>query len=133
MSDFQNRRRGPPWTSLRLVPTTPPPFPFPDQPPLEFHSAEWPGIAALILGIMAVAIPFLYWSDGIFGIVGLILGFIGRAAPGEATNGTMALVIITSAVVVVLSIVELVFLIMGSEWRWSSVSGSSGGRHLAGD
>jgi hypothetical protein len=69
--------------------------------------------------VVAGFIPFLYWFTGIFGIVGLILGFIGRgrAKRGEATNGTMALWgIITSAVVVVLSIVELVFLIMGSEW-----------------
>ena len=64
--------------------------------------------------------PFLYWFAGILGIIGLILGFIGRsrAKRGEATNGTMALWgIITSAVVVILSIVEIVVIIMGSEWN----------------
>ena len=62
-------------------------------------------------------IPFLYWFTGILGIIGLILGFIGRGRVkrGEATNGKVALWgIITSAVVVVLLIGDLVILI--TDW-----------------
>jgi hypothetical protein len=68
----------------------------------------------LILGIIGVVIgiiPFFFWLAGILGVVGLILGFVGRgrAKRGEATNGTMALWgIITSAVAVVVSIAILI-------------------------
>ena len=85
------------------------------------------GLAALILGVIGVVaglIPFLYWFTGILGIIGLILGFIGRgrAKQGEATNGTVALWgIITSAVVVVILIVNLVILITG--WSFELTAG----------
>ena len=59
-------------------------------------------------------LPGLLLVAGILGIIGLILGFIGRgrAKRGEATNGTMALWgIITSAVAVVISIIGAVILV----------------------
>ncbi|MGH2393844.1 MAG: hypothetical protein ACRDGH_10185, partial [Candidatus Limnocylindria bacterium] len=74
--------------------------------------------------MVAGTIPFLYWFTGILGIIGLILGFIGRgrAKRGEATNGTVALWgIITSAVVVVILIVNLVILITG--WSFELTAG----------
>ena len=128
MSDFP---QPPPWPSPDQHPPDsqqpPPPSPFPDQPPLEFPQPprNGDGTAALVLGLIglvAVTIPFLSWSAGIFGIIGLILGFVGRgrAKRGEATNGTKALWgIITSAVAVVLWLVVLVALITGWSWEFS--------------
>jgi Domain of unknown function (DUF4352) len=72
------------------------------------------GITALILGIIGTIsgiIPLFFWLAGILGVIGLILGFVGRgrAKRGEATNGAMALWgIITSAIALILSIVGLV-------------------------
>jgi hypothetical protein len=93
--------------------------PLPDQPRPAVQQAprNGLGITALILGIIGVVtgiIPFFFWVAGILGVIGLILGFVGRgrAKRGEATNGTMALWgIITSAVAMVLSIVGLVILV----------------------
>jgi VIT1/CCC1 family predicted Fe2+/Mn2+ transporter len=89
------------------------------QPPPAVQQAppDGPGIAALILGLIGAIsgiIPVFFWLAGILGVIGLILGFVGRgrAKRGEATNGTTALWgIITSAVAVVLSIVGLVILV----------------------
>jgi hypothetical protein len=130
MSDFP---QPPPWPFPDQPPPDspqpPPPSPFPDQPPLEFPQPprNGLGLAALILGLVGLVaglIPFLYWFTGILGIIGLILGFIGRgrAKRGEATNGTVALWgIITSAVVVVILIVNLVVLITG--WSFEFTAG----------
>jgi Septum formation len=97
----------------------PPPYPSPYQPPPGVQQAprNGLGIAALTLGIIGVVagiFPFLFWVAGILGIIGLILGFLGRgrAKRGEATNGTMALWgIITSAVAVVISVIGAVILV----------------------
>jgi hypothetical protein len=66
------------------------------------------GLAAFVLGVISLIliffIPVGFLGTGILGIIGLILGFIGRgrAKRGEATNGMVALWgIITSAAVVV--------------------------------
>ncbi len=64
--------------------------------------------------MLAGIIPLFFWVAGILGVIGLVLGFVGRgrAERGEATNGTMALWgIITSAVAMVLSVVGLLILV----------------------
>ncbi|MEU9359251.1 DUF4190 domain-containing protein [Streptomyces sp. NPDC048301] len=72
------------------------------------------GIAAMVLGIIAV-VGFCMWGLGIIlGILALIFGIIGRgrAKRGEATNGGMALAgIILGSVSIVIGAVFLGFLI----------------------
>lgn len=66
------------------------------------------GVAALVLGVVAIVASITVVGGVILGIIALVLGFIGRsrAKKGEATNGGVALAgIITGAVGVVLSIV----------------------------
>jgi len=61
------------------------------------------GIAALILGILAILTGF-FLVGALFGIAAIILGFVGRgrAKRGEATNGGMALAGIITGIVGVL-------------------------------
>src|SRR4051812_3120007 len=64
------------------------------EPGAPTHKRNGLGIAALVLGILAV-LSFLTVVGGIIlGLVALILGVIGfrRGRRGEATNGTMSLV-----------------------------------------
>ena len=65
------------------------------------------GIAALVLGILAL-LTFLTVVGGIlFGLIAVVLGFVarGKVKRGEATNGGMALAgIITGAIGLVLSL-----------------------------
>ncbi|MGW0790994.1 DUF4190 domain-containing protein [Streptomyces sp. NPDC002911] len=81
------------------------------------------GIAAMVLGIIAVA-GFCMWGLGvILGILALIFGIIGRgrAKRGEATNGGMALAgIILGSISIVISAVFLGFLI------WAIANDESG-------
>ncbi|MEU0135496.1 DUF4190 domain-containing protein [Streptomyces sp. NPDC006296] len=81
------------------------------------------GIAALVLGIIAV-VGFCMWGMGIIlGVLALIFGIIGRgrAKRGEATNGGMALAgIILGSVSIVISAVFLGFLI------WAVANDESG-------
>lgn len=55
-------------------------------------SSNGQGTAALVLGILAVALIFIPGVSSILAIVGVILGANGRAAArtGHATNGTAA-------------------------------------------
>ncbi|HET6752923.1 MAG TPA: septum formation family protein [Jiangellaceae bacterium] len=75
------------------------------------------GTTALILGIIGVLagiIPLFFWLAGILGVIGLVLGFVGRGRfeRSEATNGTIALWgIITSLAAMVLSGVGLLILV----------------------
>ncbi|MDQ0793693.1 DUF4190 domain-containing protein [Streptomyces sp. B1I3] len=82
------------------------------------------GIAAMVLGIIAV-VGFCMWGFGIIlGILALIFGIIGRgrAKRGEATNGGMALAgIILGSVSIVISAIFLGFLI----WAVANDDGSS--------
>jgi hypothetical protein len=53
------------------------------------------GVTALVLGILGVLfglVPLTFWIAGPLGVIGLILGLIGRgrAKRGEATNRVMA-------------------------------------------
>jgi len=69
------------------------------------------GIAALVLGILALLSTITVVGGLLFGLIALILGIIGRgrAKRGEADNGGMALAgIILGAVSMVLSIVVIV-------------------------
>ena len=102
------------WTDQEAPPTSTQP-----QPATEVLAHGAPprnglGIAALILGIIGAIsglIPLLFWIAGTLGVIGLILGFVGRARAkrGEATNGRTALWgIITSAIALILSIVGMV-------------------------
>lgn len=81
------------------------------------------GIAAMVLGIIAV-VGFCMWGFGIIlGILALIFGIIGRgrAQRGEATNGGMALAgIILGSISIVISAVFLGFLI------WTVANDESG-------
>ncbi|MFF7717356.1 DUF4190 domain-containing protein [Streptomyces sp. NPDC087659] len=72
------------------------------------------GIAALVLGIIAVVGFCMYGLGIVLGILALIFGFIGRARAqrGEANNGGMALAgIILGAIGIVVSAAFLGFLI----------------------
>ncbi|MFF9689885.1 DUF4190 domain-containing protein [Streptomyces sp. NPDC014623] len=93
------------------------------QPPWGPAPANGLGIAAMVLGIIAV-VGFCMWGFGIIlGILALIFGIIGRgrAKRGEATNGGMALAgIILGSVSIVISAVFLGFLI------WSVANEDSG-------
>ncbi|MFH9618068.1 DUF4190 domain-containing protein [Streptomyces pratensis] len=81
------------------------------------------GIAAMVLGIIAV-VGFCMWGFGIIlGILALIFGIIGRgrAKRGEATNAGMALAgIILGSVSIVISAIFLGFLI------WAVANDESG-------
>ncbi|WP_329233388.1 DUF4190 domain-containing protein [Streptomyces sp. NBC_01460] len=81
------------------------------------------GIAAMVLGIIAV-VGFCMWGFGIIlGILALIFGIIGRgrAKRGEATNAGMALAgIILGSVSIVISAIFLGFLI------WTVANDESG-------
>ncbi|MFB8029925.1 DUF4190 domain-containing protein [Streptomyces sp. NPDC056465] len=81
------------------------------------------GIAAMVLGIIAV-VGFCMWGFGIIlGILALIFGIIGRgrAKRGEATNGGMALAgIILGSISIVISAIFLGFLI------WAVANDESG-------
>uniref|UniRef100_A0AAU3GS34 DUF4190 domain-containing protein n=1 Tax=Streptomyces sp. NBC_01401 TaxID=2903854 RepID=A0AAU3GS34_9ACTN len=84
------------------------------------------GIAAMVLGIIAVA-GFCMWGFGIIlGILALIFGIVGRgrARRGEATNPGMALSgIILGSISIVISAVFLGFLI------WAVANDDSSSRY----
>jgi len=67
------------------------------------------GIAALVLGILAVLSGFLF-IGGLFGLAAIVCGVLGRgrAKRGEATNGGMALAGI------VLGVVGLLFAVLAA-------------------
>jgi hypothetical protein len=76
------------------------------------------GLAAFVLGVISLIliffIPVGFLGTGILGIIGLILGFLGRgrAKRGEATNGRTALWgIILSALAVAISVIAAVRLV----------------------
>lgn len=50
------------------------------------------GIAALVLGLLAVVLSWTIIGGGVFGILALIFGLLGRARAkrGEATNGGLS-------------------------------------------
>ncbi|MFF8915784.1 DUF4190 domain-containing protein [Streptomyces sp. NPDC015032] len=74
------------------------------------------GIAAMVLGIIAVA-GFCFWGLGVvLGVLALIFGIIGRGRAGrnEATNGGMALAgIILGSIGIVISGAFLALMIWG--------------------
>ncbi len=80
------------------------------------------GVAAMVLGIIAV-VGFCMWGIGvILGILALVFGIIGqgRAKRGEATNGGMALAgVVLGSIAILIGAVFLGFLI------WSVAEDSS--------
>ncbi|MEU3188003.1 DUF4190 domain-containing protein [Streptomyces sp. NPDC006923] len=84
------------------------------QPGWQETPSNGMGIAAMVLGIIAVAV-FCLWGLGvILGVLALIFGIIGRrrARRGQATNGGMALAgIILGAIGAVISGAFVAFLI----------------------
>ena len=76
------------------------------------------GVAAFVLGVFGLILVFFipvgFLVTGIVGVIGLILGFLGRgrARRGEATNGRTALWgIILSALAVAISVIAAVRLV----------------------
>jgi membrane-bound ClpP family serine protease len=51
------------------------------------------GIAALVLGLLAVVLSWTIIGGGVFGILALVFGLLGRARAkrGEATNGGLSI------------------------------------------
>jgi hypothetical protein len=74
------------------------------------HKRNGLGIAALVLGILAVLLFWTLVGGIVLGLVALILGVIGfrRGRRGQATNGTMSLV---GAVLGVLGLIGSVIVI----------------------
>lgn len=80
------------------------------MPPVPAGNRNGLGTAALVLGILSLVTWFLF-VGGLFGIVAVILGFLGRgrAKRGEASNGGMALAgLITGAVGILLTVLVIV-------------------------
>ena len=66
------------------------------------------GVAALVLGIVALLFCWVPFLGGLVALIGLILGFIarGKVRRGQATNGGMALIgIILSVLALIVNIV----------------------------
>jgi hypothetical protein len=72
------------------------------------------GVAALVLGILAIVFFWSVVGGVVLGVLGMVFGFLGRgrAKKGESTNGGMALAgIICGAVGLVISIAWVVLLV----------------------
>ena len=81
----------------------PPPMPYGDYPPPVVRNGL--GVAALVVGIVALVGSFSVAGGIILGVVAVILGFVGRARAkrGEATNGGVALAGIILGVIAVIA------------------------------
>ena len=80
----------------------PPPMPYGDYPPMVIRNGL--GVAALIVGIVALVGSFTVVGGVLLGIVAVVLGLVGRARArrGEATNGGVALAgIIVGAIAII--------------------------------
>ena len=95
-----------------------------DQATVQQTPRDGLGLAAFVLGVIGLILVFFipvgFLGSGIVGIIGLILGFLGRgrARRGQATNGRTALWgIILSALAVAISVIAAARLVadMGEE------------------
>ena len=95
-----------------------------DQAAVQQAPRDGLGLAAFVLGVIGLILVFFipvgFLGTGIVGIIGLILGFLGRgrARRGEATNGRTALWgIVLSALAVAISVIAAALLVadMGEE------------------
>jgi len=94
-----------------LDPYTAPPAGEVHRPPAA-HGRNGLGVAALVLGILAILASITVIGGVIFGLLALIFGFIGRgrAKRGEATNGGIALAgAITGLIGLLLSVALITF------------------------
>lgn len=76
------------------------------------HSRNGLGIAALVLGLLAVVLSWTILGALVLGVLALIFGFLGRARVkrGEATNGGMSVAgIVLGIIGLLLAIGLLVF------------------------
>lgn len=91
-----------------------PPGPYPGSyPPPPMHYGDYPppllrngvGVAALVVGIIALITTFSVAGGIVLGVVAVILGFVGRsrARRGEATNGGVALAGLILGVIAVIA------------------------------
>lgn len=81
----------------------PPPMPYGDYPPPVLRNGI--GVAALVVGVIALITTFSVAGGIILGVVAVILGFVGRsrARRGEATNGGIALTGIILGVIAIIA------------------------------
>ncbi len=81
----------------------PPPMPYGDYPPPVLRNGV--GVAALVVGIIALITTFSVAGGIALGFVAVILGFVGRARAkrGEATNGGVALAGIILGVIAIIA------------------------------
>lgn len=89
-----------------------PPPPYGDYPMPPSAPRNGLGIAALVVGIIALVGSFSIVGGILLGIVAVVLGFVGRARArrGEATNGGTALAgIIVGAVAIVAGLAFIAF------------------------
>ena len=90
------------------------------MPPASRAPANGLGIAALILAIVALLLTWSVIGGLIFGVIALILGFLGRGRyrRGEATNGGVATAgLALGAVACVLSLVFIgIWVYFGARW-----------------
>lgn len=102
----------PPGDAVPSYGTPPPPPPYGAPAPLPYGSpvarpaSNGMGVAALVLGILAVLGCWTVVGGVLLGILAVVFGFVGRgkAKRGEATNGGMALAgLICGAVGIVLA------------------------------
>lgn len=86
----------------------PPPMPYGDYPPYPAVARNGLGVAALVIGILALVGSFSVAGGVIGGLVAMVLGFAGRARArsGEASNGGVALAgIIVGALAIVAGLI----------------------------
>ncbi len=89
----------------------PPPPGYSDQPGASVEKQNGLGTASLVLGIISIVAILTVLGGILFGLIGAILGFIGRgrAKRGEADNGGIALAgILTSLFGLVASVALIV-------------------------
>jgi hypothetical protein len=89
----------------------PPPPPYAGQPPAPTAPKNGLGIAALVVAIIGL---FTIFGGILFGIVAIILGFMGwsRAKRGEATNGGVAIAGVVLGVLGVIVSIVAIFLVV---------------------
>lgn len=98
---------------------SPPPEPYYGYPPPPTQPRNGLGIAALVIGILAIPAALLMGGGIPLGIVALVLGIVGwrRSKRGEATNGGVAIAgIVLGALGIVVSVALIAIGVAFFEW-----------------